>query len=82
MTDKKTIIIVVATLGATIVLSVISATLLTFVNKPVPDLVSDLAKVGLGAISALLARTSAEPDRDIEVKSVSPTGASVIKKGE
>ena len=60
MTDKNTVLIVVAALALAVLGAVAGSIYLQAVGRETPALVSDVAKIALGAIAALLARTSTE----------------------
>jgi hypothetical protein len=57
VTDRKVILVVAVALAAVVVGAVASATLCAVLDKTLPDLVGDLAKVSLGALGSLLAST-------------------------
>lgn len=61
MTDKRVVLIVVASLALSVLGAVAGAIYLESVGRETPALVADVAKVALGAIGALLARTSVDP---------------------
>lgn len=61
MTDRRTITIVVSCLALSVIGAVVGSIYLEAVGRETPALVSDVAKIALGAIAALLARTSVDP---------------------
>lgn len=74
MTDRRTITIVVSCLALSVLGAVAGAIYLEAVGRATPALVSDVAKIALGAIAALLARTSVDPG---ELPAAEPSVAEV-----
>lgn len=62
MTDKSTVRIVTVGLALMALLGLAGMIYLAAIEKPVPDAVSNLTSAAVGAVAALLARTSVEPD--------------------
>lgn len=74
MTDRRTITIVVSCLALAVLGAVTGSIYLEAVGRQTPALVSDVAKIALGAIAALLARTSVDPG---EIPAADPSVAEV-----
>lgn len=74
MTDKHVVRIVVASLALAVLGAVCGSIYLEAVGRQTPALVSDVAKIALGAIAALLARTSVDPG---QLEAESPSVAEV-----
>lgn len=61
MTDRRTVYTVVLALAITVVGGVLGSLLLASMDVETPALVSDLAKIALGALGAVLATTRVDP---------------------
>lgn len=66
MTDRRTVTYVVAGLASTLVVSVLGVIVLAALGVAIPDVLSNLAVGTLGALAAMLARTSSGPE-DVHV---------------
>jgi len=62
MTDKITIRLVVGVLGLVAILTVAGGFWITVVDKPIPDALIAIGSTAVGAVAALLARTSTGGD--------------------
>jgi hypothetical protein len=74
LTDKRVVLVVVTALATAVLGAVAGSIYLEAVGRLTPPLVSDVAKIALGAIAALLARTSVDP---AQLEAPSPNAAEV-----
>lgn len=62
MADRFTLRAVTVALALFAMLGLAAMTYLAAIDKPAPDAISNLTSAAVGAVAALLARTSVEPD--------------------